>query len=64
MEHALEYITFCVQKYTAPLAICSNFPLVREKPHFVCDLSHVFRVGNVPGSILNNTQVLAIAIDH
>ena len=34
MEHGLEYITFYVLKklHKAPVAICSNPPLVRDKP--------------------------------
>ena len=32
MEHGLKYITFYVQKHIAPLAMCYNLPLVRDKP--------------------------------
>ena len=32
VEHGLKYITFYVQKHIAPLAICCNLPLVRDKP--------------------------------
>ena len=31
MEHGLEYTTFYVKKHIAPLAICSNPPLARDK---------------------------------
>ena len=32
MGHGLRYITFHDQKYIAPLAMCYNPPLVRDKP--------------------------------
>ena len=32
MEHGLKYIMFYIQKHIAPLAMCYNPPLVRDKP--------------------------------
>ena len=31
MKHGLKYIMFYVQKHIAPLAICYNLPLARDK---------------------------------